>query len=256
MGGSFATPASITADSSITLCAGWGEKKTVSTFDLVFDSSIGLNANIVLNSRATSVLGGMANGVLGVTTSAGEITIIDGWNWYAGANVNSIGSGQYDFQTVITHEIGHSVGLGHSTVITSVMYPELSTAAARRTMLLADLQTAGEANNGSGLHAEAIFATSVTPAAPPVAVPAPVAHSRTDRVDADDPMRVRGYQRNLSLAVDATNSAVDSAIAGLLLEFTPTGKRWSSDLPTDSKPTSNDLLDALDASFAQEFGRI
>ena len=69
----------------------------------------------------------------------------------------AIGSGQYDFQTVITHEIGHSLGLGHSDYRVSVMFPELATADARRTLLFADLNTAGE-EDGAGQHVEAVFA--------------------------------------------------------------------------------------------------
>ena len=103
----------------------------------------------------------MADGVLGVTTSAGEITIIDGWNWYAGTNAGAIGSGQFDFQTVITHEIGHSLAWVTVAYAVSVMFPELSTAAARRGILFADLNTAGE-EGGEGLHAEAIFAAGYT----------------------------------------------------------------------------------------------
>jgi hypothetical protein len=125
---------------------------------IVVDTSVGLDANIVLDSSTTSTLGGMADGILGVTTAAGEITIIQGWNWYAGADAGAIGSGQYDFQTVITHELGHSLGLGHSSSTTSVMYPQLATAAARRDMLLADLNTAEEGDGGAGLHAEALVA--------------------------------------------------------------------------------------------------
>ena len=130
----------------------------------VVDSSVGLDANIILASGTTSVLGGLADGILGVSTSEGKITIIDGWNWYAGTDATAIGSGQYDFQTVITHEIGHSLGLGHSGNSVSVMFQELATADARRTLLFADLNTAGE-EGGAGLHVEALFAAGHNQAA-------------------------------------------------------------------------------------------
>ena len=70
-------------------------------------------------------------------------------------------SGQFDFQTVITHEISHSLGLGHSGEGASVMFPQLSTAVARRTMVRNDLNIAGE-TGGSGLHAEALFAANLS----------------------------------------------------------------------------------------------
>ena len=43
-----------------------------------------------------------------------EITLLQGWNWYAGADPSQIGAGQYDFETTVTHELGHALGLGHS----------------------------------------------------------------------------------------------------------------------------------------------
>jgi hypothetical protein len=120
-------------------------------------SSVGVDANIVLASGTTSVLGGWAEGVLGVSTSDGQITIIDGWNWYAGADTAAIGAGQYDFQTVITHEISHSLGLGHHGDSVSVMFPHLTTTDTRRTLRFADLNTTGE-DGGAGVHVEALYA--------------------------------------------------------------------------------------------------
>ena len=56
------------------------------------------------------------SGVLGCFNAPNsEITMIQGWNWYAGADPTQIGAGQYDFETTVTHELGHALGLGGST---------------------------------------------------------------------------------------------------------------------------------------------
>jgi hypothetical protein len=83
-------------------------------------------ADVTLNLETTCALGGYADSVLGCTTDAGQITIITGWNFYAGNDATQIGSAEYDFETVVTHESGHALGLGHSTDSTSVMYATLS----------------------------------------------------------------------------------------------------------------------------------
>jgi hypothetical protein len=124
----------------------------------VVDASYGDEPNIRMAISTTSVLGGQADGFLGVTTSAGDITLISGWDWYAGADAAAIGTGQYDFQTIITHELGHSVGLGHSSDASSVMYATLATGAARRSLTAADLAAAAPEGDGSGLHMEALYA--------------------------------------------------------------------------------------------------
>jgi hypothetical protein len=67
------------------------------------------------------------------------ITLIEGWNWYVGADTSAIGTGQYDFQTIVTHELGHALGLGHSSDATSVMYGVLAAGVAQRTLTTADL---------------------------------------------------------------------------------------------------------------------
>ncbi|HWY88279.1 MAG TPA: hypothetical protein VNX28_16325, partial [Gemmataceae bacterium] len=95
-----------------------------------------------LDNGTTSASGDMAAGVLGCFNPTGsqiEITMIRGWNWYAGADPTQIGSGQYDFQTTVTHELGHSLGLGGSSSPTSPMNELLPMGTARRTMTVADL---------------------------------------------------------------------------------------------------------------------
>jgi hypothetical protein len=113
-------------------------------------------ADVTLNMDTTSAVGGHADGVIGCTTDAGQITIISGWNFYAGSDASQIGTDQYDFQTVVTHELGHALGLGHSSDSTSVMYATLDAGAVNRNLTTADLDVPDSITSGScGLHAAA-----------------------------------------------------------------------------------------------------
>jgi streptogramin lyase len=117
-------------------------------------------ADVTLNMGTTSAVGSYANGVLGCTTDAGQLTIISGWNFYAGSDATQIGSTQYDFQTVVTHELGHALGLGHSADSTSVMYATLNTGTVNRILTTIDLNVPDTDAGACGLHAVPSYLTS------------------------------------------------------------------------------------------------
>jgi hypothetical protein len=101
------------------------------------------SANIVLDNGTTSACGGMAVGVLGCYNEPNsEITLIQGWNWYAGADPAQIGASQYEFETTVLHELGHALGLGGATNSSSPMYETLAAGVAERTVTTQDLNIA------------------------------------------------------------------------------------------------------------------
>ncbi|MSR57620.1 MAG: matrixin family metalloprotease [Planctomycetaceae bacterium] len=142
----------------------------MASFDVYFVlvSSGVAEAQVHLQLADSSELGGVAQGVLGVTNGA-EITLINGWNWHVGADSTSITTSQFDFQTVVIHELGHVLGMGHSTDASSVMFAELATGQVRRTLSAADLMLIGEEAADEG--PEALMAAA--PAVPDAAIPQP-----------------------------------------------------------------------------------
>jgi hypothetical protein len=110
-------------------------------------------ADVSLNMDSTSAVGGYADGVLGCTTDAGLVTIIAGWNFYAGSDSGQIGADQFDFQTVVTHELGHALGLGHSANSASVMYSTLNAGATNRALVAADFNVPDTDPDPCSLHA-------------------------------------------------------------------------------------------------------
>jgi hypothetical protein len=125
-------------------------KEAIASVDAVV-SPYGVTISTITDG-STSAVGSYSTGVLGCTTDAGQITIIAGWNFFAGASATQIGLAQFDFETVVIHEIGHALGLGHSANAASVMFATLNTG---RGLAVADLNVPDSDTGGAcGLHAD------------------------------------------------------------------------------------------------------
>jgi hypothetical protein len=86
----------------------------------------GIEADIQLRVAEETFVGGVAEGVLGFTSPAGQITIVAGWDWYLGDG--GIQPGQFDFQTAVEHELVHALGGDHTDDFGSLMFPVLAPA--------------------------------------------------------------------------------------------------------------------------------
>ncbi len=89
-------------------------------------------ADVHIHFANQSPHGGMVDGVLGFTTVDNDVYLINGWDFYNGSDATQIGENQFDFLTLATHELGHTIGLGESIDPDSVMYEYLSPGNARR----------------------------------------------------------------------------------------------------------------------------
>jgi hypothetical protein len=109
-------------------------------------------ADVTIDTSATSAVGGYADGVLGCQSGT-EVTLIQGWSWYAGSHPAAIGPGKFDLETVAMHELEHVLGLGHSADPASVMYATLAAGAANRALTAADLDMPdADGEPATGLH--------------------------------------------------------------------------------------------------------
>lgn len=111
-------------------------------------------ADVRIRGAASTAIGGKKQGVLGATQPSYDvgitgwladgspvatfldhdmggrttITLVNSWNWYAGADASKIAAKQYDFESVVAHELGHAIGLvdnatDRSAVMSDVIKP-------------------------------------------------------------------------------------------------------------------------------------
>src|SRR5207244_1365141 len=86
----------------------------------------GTSADVHIHFASSTPEGGAESGVLGFTTAANDVYLVTGWNLYTGRDGTAPGPNQYDFLTLATHELAHTVGLGESSDPASVMYEYLT----------------------------------------------------------------------------------------------------------------------------------
>ena len=96
-------------------------------------AAAGTTADVTVHFADTTPEGGLADGVLGYTTSQNDVYFVTGWNYSTSVDPTQVASNQYDFMTLAIHELGHTLGLGESQDPNSVMYEYLSPGAVRRT---------------------------------------------------------------------------------------------------------------------------
>jgi hypothetical protein len=120
-------------------------------------------ADIRIIVDTTSACGGQDDGILGCTTAWGDITLIQGWDWFAGQEAGAIAASQFDYQTIVTHELGHAVGVEHSGNSNSTMFSHLTTGVARRIFTTHDLALLAEVHADEDLEHDALMSALRVP---------------------------------------------------------------------------------------------
>jgi hypothetical protein len=190
----------------------------------------------------TSAAGSASDGVLGCTV-AGQITLLTGWNWYSGADPSAIGSGEYDFQTIVTHELGHAIGLGHSGDTSSVMYPYLSPGQTHRGVTSQDLSVLE-----SGTGPEPLLAApgpDTEGVLPPSATLPTAALTPGNHLGSDTAANVRAAVMPTGLAPAALAPA---GLASILASASAQGNLASANAPASAVPQVASLMPSWNPS--------
>ena len=108
--------------------------KLVGTTAFTIDSTA--NADVIIQHQTASGCGGAGDGVLGCAYANGDVVIVQGWDFYSGRDPSLIGSGQYDYQSVVTHELAHVLKLGHSELLLPTLAAGTTTRQLRASPLL------------------------------------------------------------------------------------------------------------------------
>ncbi|MEQ3654909.1 MAG: T9SS type A sorting domain-containing protein [Dokdonia sp.] len=107
-----------------------------------------------------------------------DVVVNDDFNWYYDDSLPVPGS-QYDFETVILHEIGHGHGMGHVINLPQVMHFSIGTGTAKRTLNANDLDA------GSYIMAKSTSIVTCGQSVMQVATPTAVCRDITISLDAN-----------------------------------------------------------------------